>query len=107
MNPIGDDTNFGVNLKWFLQFIVALSIAVWGYFEVVSRISQVEVNILRMQDNVSMNSNFRVKWPLGELGALPDDAEQNLRLKYMEADIQILKNRVDDLRIKESYSSKN
>jgi hypothetical protein len=107
MNPIGDDTNFGVNLKWFLQLIVALSIAVWGYFEVVSRISQVEVNILRMQDNVSMNSNFRVKWPLGELGALPDDAEQNLRLKYMEADIQILKNRVDDLRIKESYSSKN
>ena len=107
MNPIGDDTNFGVNLKWFLQLIVALSIAVWGYFEVVSRISQVEVNILRMQDNVSMNSNFRVKWPLGELGALPDDAEQNLRLKYMEAEIQILKNRVDDLRIKESYSSKN
>lgn len=107
MNPIGDNTSFGVNLKWFLQFVVALSVAVWGYFEVVSRISQVEVNILRMQDNVSMNSNFRVKWPLGELGALPDDAEQNLRLRYIEADIQILKNRVDDLRIKESYSNKN
>jgi hypothetical protein len=31
-----------------------------------------------------MNSEFRIKWPRGELGALPDDAEQNLRLLYTE-----------------------
>ena len=105
--PIGDTTNFGINLKWLLQLIIVSSIAVWGYFELVSRISQAEINILRMQDDVLMNSAFRVKWPLGELGALPDDAEQNLRLKYMEADIQILKARVNDLRINSSYLNKN
>jgi hypothetical protein len=31
-----------------------------------------------------MNSEFRVKWPRGELGALPDDAEQNMRLLFLE-----------------------
>jgi len=30
---------------------------------------------------------FRVKWPRGELGALPDDAEQNMRLQYLEKEI--------------------
>tara|TARA_A100001515_G_scaffold41208_1_gene32415 strand:+ start:1042 stop:1368 length:327 start_codon:yes stop_codon:yes gene_type:complete len=97
--PISDNTNLGINLKWLIQLLTASAIAVWGYFQLISRISQAEIDILRLKDDVIMNNQFRVKWPLGELGALPDDAEQNLRLKYMEADIQILKSRVDDLRI--------
>jgi hypothetical protein len=28
-----------------------------------------------------------VKWPRGELGALPDDAEQNMRLQYLEKEV--------------------
>jgi hypothetical protein len=31
-----------------------------------------------------MNSEFRVKWPRGELGSLPDDAEQNMRILFLE-----------------------
>ena len=37
---------------------------------------------------VDENSNFRIKWPLGELGALPDDAEQNMRLTQLEKQIE-------------------
>jgi len=39
---------------------------------------------------------------LGELGSLPDDLEQNIRLKYIEADLKLLEERVDGLRIKNS-----
>ena len=37
-----------------------------------------------MSDSVQMNSEFRVKWPRGELGALPDDAKQDLRIEYLQ-----------------------
>jgi len=47
-----------------------------------------------------MNSDFRVKWPLGQLGALPDDAEQNMRLKYLEAEVSSIESYVDTLRLK-------
>jgi hypothetical protein len=53
-----------------------------------------------MKDGVIMNSEFRVKWPLGQLGALPDDAEQNMRLRFIEKDIIVMEAHVDDLRIK-------
>ena len=106
-DPIGDTTNFGINLKWLLQLILVSAAAVWGYFQLVAKISQAEIDILRMKDDKHMNSDFRVRWPLGEIGALPDDAEQNLRLKYIEADVQILEVRVDDLRINSSYLNKN
>jgi len=39
-----------------------------------------------------MNSEFRVKWPRGELGSLPDDAEQNIRLDFLEKKIDNLTN---------------
>jgi hypothetical protein len=53
-----------------------------------------------MKDSVAMNSEFRVKWPLGQLGALPDDAEQNMRLKFIEKDMEVMEAHVDTLRIK-------
>ena len=97
---VNDETSLGINLKWLIQIIVVSAMAVWGYFGLTSKISQLEIDVLRMKDSVEMNSEFRVKWPLGQLGALPDDAEQNMRLRFIEADVATLENHVDSLRIK-------
>ena len=97
---LDNDTSLGINLKWLIQIIVLAGAAVWGYFGLTSKISQLEIDVLRMKDSVVMNSEFRVKWPLGQLGALPDDAEQNMRLRFVEADVAILESHVDTLRIK-------
>ena len=98
MGAIGDDTNRDINLKWLLQIVAIVGFAVWGYFTLTSQITQLEIETLRMQDNVNMNSTFRIKWPLGELGALPDDAEQNMRLQHIEDDVDQLNSYVDGLR---------
>ena len=97
---VNDDTSLGINLKWLVQIIVVAAMAVWGYFGLTSKISQLEIDVLRMKDSVTMNSEFRVKWPLGQLGALPDDAEQNMRLRFIEKDMVVMEAHVDDLRIK-------
>jgi|TARA_R110000744_G_scaffold150814_2_gene264239 hypothetical protein len=97
---LNNDTSLGINVKWLIQIIVAAAMIVWGYFGLTSKISQLETDILRMKDGVIMNSEFRVKWPRGQLGALPDDAEQNMRLQFLEDDISVLEAHVDDLRIK-------
>ena len=62
------------------------------------------ITLMRMESELEMNSEFRIKWPRGELGALPDDAEQNMRLIYLEkyqekavSDIDILKLKVKEL----------
>ena len=99
-SKINDQTSLGINLKWLIQIIVLAGAAVWGYFGLTSKISQLEIDVLRMKDSVTMNSEFRVKWPLGQLGALPDDAEQNMRLRFIEKDIEVMEAHVDTLRIK-------
>ena len=97
---VNDETSLGINLKWLVQIIAVAAMAVWGYFGITSKISQLEIDVMRMKDAVEMNSDFRVKWPLGQLGALPDDAEQNMRLKFIEKDIEVMETHVDTLRIR-------
>ena len=97
---LNDQTSLGINIKWLIQIIVLAAAIVWGYFGLTSKISHLETDILRMKDSVLMNSEFRVKWPLGQLGALPDDAEQNMRLKFIEKDMEETKSYVDSLRMK-------
>ena len=107
MSPIGDQTSLDINLKWLLQIVAGVGFAVWGYFTLTSHIRELEIEVLRMRDSVVQNSEFRTKWPLGELGALPDDAEQNMRLKYMEAKMGVLEEQVDTLRIYNASTNPN
>ena len=44
-----------------------------------------------------MNSEFRIKWPRGELGALPDDAEHNMRLDMEERIIEKMQMKIDNM----------
>jgi len=107
MDPkVNDETSLGINLKWLVQIIIVAALAVWGYFGLTSEISQLQIDVMRMKDAVEMNSEFRVKWPLGQLGALPDDAEQNMRLRFIEKDIQVMEAHVDTLRIKISSTTR-
>jgi hypothetical protein len=52
-----------------------------------------------MQDAVELNEEFRIKWPRGEMGALPDDAKQDLRIMYIQEDVDQLKYVVKALEI--------
>ena len=53
-----------------------------------------------MTSEIDMNSEFRVKWPRGEMGALPDDAEQNIRITYLEKHVEELRKENKDLKQK-------
>ena len=102
---VGDNTNLGINLKWLIQIIVVAALAVWGYFGLTSQISQLQIDVMRMKDSVEMNSEFRVKWPLGQLGALPDDAEQNMRLDMLEKIVEKMEDNIRDMK-EELYETK-
>ena len=100
MSDLNDSTSLGISVKWLVQIIIVAAMVVWGYFGLTSELSHIEIDVLRMKDSVLMNSEFRVKWPLGQLGALPDDAEQNMRLKYLESEVSNIEAYVDKLRLK-------
>ena len=71
--------------------------SVW--FTLTAEIAQLQLDIVRMQDAVKLNEEFRIKWPRGEMGALPDDAKQDLKIMYLQSDVDQLKDVVKVLEI--------
>lgn len=97
---IDNNTKFDINIKWLIQIISFTVVAAWGYFDITSQLAELKFETMRLRDEMKMNSEFRVKWPLGQLGSLPDDAEQNLRLNYIEKDILKHQSLLEDLQYK-------
>jgi hypothetical protein len=67
------------------------------YFSLQSKIAQLELDVVRMQDSLVVNTEFRIKWPRGELGALPDDAVQDINIEYIKDAIVELKEMIEEL----------
>jgi len=101
---LSESTKFNIDVKTIVAICFGLLSLAGVYFTLIGQIQQMEVSIMRMESELEMNSEFRIKWPRGELGALPDDAEQNMRLMYLEKyqakaieDIDALKLKVKEL----------
>ena len=87
---VSDNSIISIPLRNLVAIIIAVSIAVSGYFALTQRLDMIEKDTEIMRVFVDQNSEFRVKWPRGELGSLPDDAEQNMRLDHMEKQLEKL-----------------
>jgi len=86
---LNDGSVIAIPIRNLLAIIFGVAVAVVGYFEVTNRIAVLERDMSLIQQEVSMNSEFRVKWPRGELGSLPDDLMQNADINMMKEQIEL------------------
>jgi len=100
MAELSENTKFNINVKTILAICAGLISIAGVYFTLIAEIQQMHIALMRMESELEMNSEFRVKWPRGELGALPDDAEQNMRLIYLEKYQEKVVIEVDQLKLK-------
>ena len=100
MKELSENTNFNVNVKTIIAICAGLLSIAGVYFTLIAEIQQLRINVMRMESELEMNSEFRIKWPRGEMGALPDDAEQNMRLIYLEKYQSKAVGDIDELKLK-------
>jgi len=79
---LNDSSEVTIPVRNLIALIAATAVAVTGYYRVGERLSVLERNAELSGVQIEANSEFRVLWPRGELGSLPDDAEQNMRLDF-------------------------
>jgi len=92
---VSENTNIQLPLRNLISIIFAVAIAVWAYFGIIERLNTIETNGKLMITDVDENTEFRIKWPRGELGTLPADAEQYLLIENALVEIEKLTKRVD------------
>ena len=92
---VSDNTNIQLPLRNLLTIIFAVAVAVWAYFGIIERLNTIETNGKLMISDVNENTEFRIKWPRGELGTLPADAEQYLLIENTLVEVEKLTIRID------------
>ena len=94
---VSENTNIQLPLRNLISIIAAVALGVWAYFGIIERLNTIETNGKLMIADVEKNTEFRIKWPRGEMGSLPADSEQFLLIEDMIVDIEKLTTRVDDM----------
>jgi len=90
MAKISENTEVALPLRNMISLIAAASIATWAYFGIVERLNNLETSQTMMKSDLEHNTEFRIKWPRGEMGSLPADSEQFMMIEHVAEEIEKL-----------------
>ena len=92
---ISENTELQMPLRNIISMVIAASVATWAYFGLIERLNQIETNITMMQDDLEQNTEFRIKWPRGEMGSLPADSEQFMLIEHLALELEKLQVQIE------------
>ena len=99
---ISETAKVNLDLKSLIGIVIGIVSLAGIWFTLTASIAQLQLDVIRMQDAVHLNEEFRIKWPRGEMGALPDDAKQDLRISYLQKEVDYLRTVVKELEINQA-----
>jgi len=85
---VSDKTAISMPMRNLLAILSATAVGVWAFFGIQERLNNVETRVTLSESDLTKNTEFRIKWPRGELGALPADAQQDLLIEFLSGQIE-------------------
>ena len=87
---VSDKTKFAMPVRNLISLVASVAVGVWAYFGIIERLNRIETNNILMQADLIKNTEFRIKWPRGDLGSLPADAEQFMLIEHLSGEVDKL-----------------
>ena len=105
---ISDSTAISMPMKNLIAIVIAVATGVWAYFGVLERITMLETkaqlaekdlnaHVERLEADLTKNTEFRIKWPRGEMGSLPADGEQFMLIEDLYKTTEKMQKHIDDM----------
>ena len=116
---ISESTAVSMPMKNLLAIIAAVCVGVWAYFGVLERLTSLETkaqlaekdltqmdeqhkNALatveeRLTADLEKNTEFRIKWPRGEMGSLPADSEQFMLIEHIAGQVEQIQKSMESM----------
>ena len=93
---LNENTEVALPLRNIISMVAAASVATWAYFGIIERLNQIETNITMMEADLGQNTEFRIKWPRGDMGSLPADSEQFILIEHLSIQLDDLSTLIDE-----------
>ena len=93
---ISEEAAVQMPMKTVASLIVIVAMGVWGYFGIVEKLNQHSTRLELMEKDLTENTDFRIKWPRGQLGSLPADSEQFMLIEDLYKQVEKLQKAQED-----------
>ena len=94
---VSDNTSVSMPMRNLLSILAVVAIGVYSYFGIIERLNNIETNGKLMIADVEKNTEFRIKWPRGEMGSLPADAQQDMLIEFMATQIEAMQEEMEGM----------
>ena len=78
---ISEEAAVQMPMKTVASLIVMVAVGTWAYFGIIEKQNKMATQLELMSKDVENNSEFRIKWPRGQMGTLPADSEQYMMIE--------------------------
>ena len=94
---VSDRTSVSMPMRNLISILAAVGIGVYAFFGVQERLNNVETRNTLMEADLVKNTEFRIKWPRGELGSLPADSEQFMLIEHLSRMLEKTQAQVEEM----------
>ena len=94
---ISDEARVQMPMKTVASLITMVAIGTWAFFGIQEKLNQHSTQLKIVEKDLVENTEFRIKWPRGLLGALPADSEQFMLIEELYKQMDKIQTRVDGM----------
>ena len=94
---ISEEAAVQMPMKTVASLIAMVAIGTWAYFGIIESQNRMETTLKLMETDVVENTEFRIKWPRGQLGSLPADSEQFMMIEDLYKTTDKLNKHIDSM----------
>ena len=94
---IGEEVAVQMPMKTVASLIIIVALGTMGYFQIIERLNVADTRIQIMEKDLEENTEFRIKWPRGQLGSLPADSEQFMMIEDLYKTTDKLNQHIDNM----------
>ena len=94
---VSESTNVQMPLKTVVSLITLVAVGTYAFFGIQERLNTLETRVTLSEADLTKNTEFRIKWPRGELGQLPADSEQYMLLEFMASQLESIQTEMESM----------
>ena len=94
---ISEEAAVQMPMKTVASLITMVAIGTWAYFGIIETQNKIQTTVELMSKDLTENTEFRIKWPRGQLGSLPADSEQFMMIEDLYKTVDKINKHVEDM----------
>jgi len=95
---LSDKTAISMPMKNLLGIVTAVSVGVWAFFGIQETLNKHSTTLELMEKDLEQNSEFRIKYPRGELGQSSGEAELFMLVEHMSTLLEDVNEEIKGMR---------